>query len=189
MKEIFLNCVVYRQCQLQRKTCLNATSPAKILTRTGLGCKPVFRVKMPANKHITHNITFSFSLKRRWENIKRNSSNVFIHSLSCCRPIKNNYALQIYKIINNIALAAKLNICNLFYYIFSWLCSPARAMASSSTTFLDHIQRRATVGRTHMDEWSARLRDRYIATHNTHNRHTSMPPEGFEPTIAVGERP
>jgi hypothetical protein len=25
--------------------------------------------------------------------------------------------------------------------------------------------------------------------HNTHNRKTSMPPVGFEPTIAAGERP
>ena len=26
-------------------------------------------------------------------------------------------------------------------------------------------------------------------THNNHNRHTSMPPTGFEPTISAGERP
>ena len=26
-------------------------------------------------------------------------------------------------------------------------------------------------------------------THNTHNTQTSMPPEGFEPTISAGERP
>ena len=26
-------------------------------------------------------------------------------------------------------------------------------------------------------------------THNTHNRQTSMPPVGFEPTISAGERP
>jgi hypothetical protein len=52
-------------------------------------------------------------------------------------------------------------------YLFLWLCSPARAMASSSTRFLDHTQRRATVGRTPLDEWSARLRDRYLTTHTT----------------------
>jgi hypothetical protein len=38
------------------------------------------------------------------------------------------------------------------YYYFLWLCSPAPAMASSSTRFLDHTQRRATVGRTPLDE-------------------------------------
>jgi hypothetical protein len=33
-----------------------------------------------------------------------------------------------------------------YYYYYLWLCSPARAMAF--TRFLDHTQRRATVGRT-----------------------------------------
>jgi hypothetical protein len=39
-----------------------------------------------------------------------------------------------------------------YYYYFLWLCSPPRAMASSSTRFLDHTQQRATVGRTPLDE-------------------------------------
>ena len=29
----------------------------------------------------------------------------------------------------------------------------------------------------------------YLTTHNTHNRQTSTPPAGFEPTISAGERP
>ena len=52
-----------------------------------------------------------------------------------------------------------------------------------------HTQRRTTVGRTPLDEWSARRRDLYLTTQNTHNRQTSMPPVGFEPTISAGERP
>ena len=55
--------------------------------------------------------------------------------------------------------------------------------------FLDHTQRRTTVGRTPLDEWSARRRDLYLTTQNNHNRQTSMPPVGFEPTISAGERP
>ena len=35
--------------------------------------------------------------------------------------------------------------------------------------FLDHTQRRSTVGRTPLDEWSARHRDLYLTTHNTTN--------------------
>ena len=54
--------------------------------------------------------------------------------------------------------------------------------------FLDHT-RRTTVGRTPLDEWSARRRDLYLTTHNTHNRQTSMLPVGFEHTISAGERP
>ena len=55
--------------------------------------------------------------------------------------------------------------------------------------FLDHTQRRSTVGRTLLDEWSARRRDFYLKTHDTHNRQISMPPVGFEPKISAGERP
>ena len=55
--------------------------------------------------------------------------------------------------------------------------------------FLDYTQRRTTVCMTPLDEWSARRRDLYLTTYNTHNRQTSMPPVGFEPTISAGERP
>jgi len=55
--------------------------------------------------------------------------------------------------------------------------------------FLDHTQRRTTVVRTHLDEWSARRRDLYLITHNTHNRQTSMPRVEFQRTISAGERP
>jgi hypothetical protein len=45
-----------------------------------------------------------------------------------------------------------------------------------------------TLGRTPLDEWSARRRDLYLTSHNTHNRQTSMPSAGFEPAIPVSER-
>jgi len=77
----------------------------------------------------------------------------------------------------------------LLLFILLWPCDPTRVMASSFLRFLDHIQRRTTVGRTPLGEWSARRRDLYLTTHNTHNRQTSMPPVGFEPTISAGERP
>ena len=70
-----------------------------------------------------------------------------------------------------------------------WRCGPTRAMASSFLRFLDHTQRRITVGRTPLDEWSAPRRDLYLTTHNSHNRQISMNPVGFEPTILAGERP
>ena len=57
------------------------------------------------------------------------------------------------------------------------------------TRSLDHTQRRTTVGRTLLDEWSARRRDLYLTTHNNHKRQTSVSPVGFEPTILAGERP
>ena len=54
---------------------------------------------------------------------------------------------------------------------------------------LDHTQQSTTVGRTPLDEWSARRRDLYLTTHDTHNRQISMPPVEFEPKISAGERP
>ena len=90
-----------------------------------------------------------------------------------------------------------MNINYLFFFtfvpyiliFFLWRCGPRRALASSFFRFLDYTQRRITAGRTPLDEWSARRRDLYLTTHNTHNRQTSMPPVGFEPTISAGERP
>ena len=49
--------------------------------------------------------------------------------------------------------------------------------------FLDHTQRRSIVGRNPLDERSARRRDLYLKTHDTHSRQISMPPVGFEPMI------
>jgi hypothetical protein len=54
--------------------------------------------------------------------------------------------------------------------------------------FLDHTQQRSTVGRTPIDERSARRKDLYLTTHDTHNRQISMPSVEFEPTISAGER-
>jgi len=76
-----------------------------------------------------------------------------------------------------------------FFFFFCRRNSPLWARASSFTRFINHAERRATVGRTPLDEWSARRRDLYLTTQNNHNRHPSMPPVGFEPTVSVVERP
>ena len=89
----------------------------------------------------------------------------------------------------NVLHSATGAIVTVVCFCFLWRCGPTRAMTSSFLRFLDHTQRRTTVGRTPLDEWSARRRDLYLTTHNTHNRQTSMPSVGFEPTISAGERP
>jgi len=83
---------------------------------------------------------------------------------------------------HEMALYAHMFVC-------FWCDSPQLARASSFTMFLDHTQWRTTVGSTSMCEWSSRRRDLYLTAHNTHNRQTSMPLMGFEPTISTGERP
>ena len=74
-------------------------------------------------------------------------------------------------------------------FVCYWSDSPQLVMASSLSRFLDHTQRRITVGTTPLDEWSACRRDLYLTIRNTHYTQTLMPPAGFEPTISAGERP
>jgi hypothetical protein len=66
---------------------------------------------------------------------------------------------------------------------------PSGPESPHSRVFLDHTQRRTTIGRNPLDGWSVRRRELYLTTHNTHNRQPSIPPVGFEPTISAGERP
>ena len=63
----------------------------------------------------------------------------------------------------------------IYIYIYSffllWRCDPTRVMASSSLRFLHHTQRRTTVGRTPLDEWSARRTALWQNTTFTTNIH------------------
>jgi len=79
----------------------------------------------------------------------------------------------------------------IFLALFSvyWHNSPHWARASSFTRFLDHTQRRVTVGRTPPDEWSARRRDLYLKTYNTHKGQISKLPIIFETKFSAGEGP
>ena len=49
--------------------------------------------------------------------------------------------------------------------------------------------RHTTLGKTPLDERSARRRDLYLTTHTTHKRQKSIHQVGFEPTVPVSERP
>ena len=84
-------------------------------------------------------------------------------------------------------MVVTLLVC-LFYFLFG-RTSPQWGRASTFTSFLDHTQRRTTVGRTPLDEWSARRRDLYLTTHNTNNSQTPTPPAGFQPPFPASERP
>jgi hypothetical protein len=52
----------------------------------------------------------------------------------------------------------------------------------------DHTQTHTTVGRTPLDEGSARRRDFYLITQTLYKRQTSMLPMGFEPAIPASAR-
>jgi hypothetical protein len=61
---------------------------------------------------------------------------------------------------------------------------PRLPLFGSSYTTIRHT----TLGRTSLDEGSARRRDLHLTTNSIHNRQTSMPPVGFEPTIPASAR-
>jgi hypothetical protein len=58
----------------------------------------------------------------------------------------------------------------------AWQPPVGQGLLIHEVWFLDHTQRRITVGRTPLDEWSARRRDLYLTTHNAHNRQTDRHP-------------
>ena len=89
------------------------------------------------------------------------------------------------RILKRISSARAQFFDTCFFYLLG--NSIQRARSSSFTSFLDHTQRRNTVGRTLLDEWPAPRRYLYLTTHNTQNKRTSVPPAGFETTISAGE--
>jgi hypothetical protein len=91
----------------------------------------------------------------------------YLISNACHSPASSTYLMVIYD---------KVPWTNMFIFDAT---APQWARASSFTRFLDHTQRRTSVSRTPLDEWSARRRDLYLTTHNTHNRQTSMLPGGI----------
>jgi hypothetical protein len=72
--------------------------------------------------------------------------------------------------------------------------APLRGVTASSRPRLPHYRgltitlRHIIVGRTALNEWSARCRDVYLTTHNTHERQASMPPPEFVPRIPASEQ-
>ena len=71
-------------------------------------------------------------------------------------------------------------------FVCFWRDSPQWARASSFTRLLDHTQRRTTVGRTPLDEWSARRRDLFLTTQ--HSQQTNVHAPGWIRTHNLSRR-
>jgi len=91
--------------------------------------------------------------------------------------------------VGSISLIAVLWCLWLFYFDFSVAQQPLCGQGPPHYREFTISLRHTTLVRTPLDEWSARRRDLYLETHNTHKRQTSLPPAGLEPVIPVSERP
>ena len=75
-----------------------------------------------------------------------------------------------------------------FLSLLLWPLLPTHCRCRGLLLHLITLNDTYTVGRTPLDEGSARRRDLYLATHNTHSRQTCTLPAGFEPAIPASER-
>jgi len=73
----------------------------------------------------------------------------------------------------------------LFFFFSCGTSARFLVMASPLRGFTITLIGRITLGRTPLGEWSARYRDLYLSTHNTHKRQTSNP----QSQPASGRRP
>ena len=74
------------------------------------------------------------------------------------------------------------------YILFLWWNSPTGARTASFLRFLNHIHWHTRVGRTPLDEGSARSRDLYLTTHNTHDKQILMPRTEIKTAIPASDR-
>jgi hypothetical protein len=83
-----------------------------------------------------------------------------------------------------ISISAFVSFCSP-----SLFCLLVRSRCRGFLFSLDHTQAHTTVGRTPLDEGSARRRDLYLRTQTLYKRQTPMPLVEFEPTIPASARP
>jgi len=82
----------------------------------------------------------------------------------------------------------KVHVTAASHRLLPWLDSPSRTRPPHCRGFtITH--RHTTLGSPPLDEGSARRKELYLTSHNTHNGQTSMPPAEFEPAIPATELP
>jgi hypothetical protein len=92
-----------------------------------------------------------------------------------CKKATQSIRQIVTGILCSVCQSARAPLLSIHIHVF--FCGAATQRGSwppHSRGFLDHTQRRTTIGRTSLEEWSARPRDLYLATQNTHNREISM---------------
>jgi hypothetical protein len=117
---------------------------------------------------------------------------LWLSSLSLRQPATTRHTVTAVMLKDTI----KGRIIDYYYYYYYLLfiiffgCASHRGLwPPRFTRFLDHTQRRATVGRTPLDEWSARRRDLYLTTHTADKHPCPLWDSNPRPQQASGRRP
>ena len=103
---------------------------------------------------------------------------LYAHLSSCLKQLILRVSCQFHRYLLPAGARSHVQATVFTAFFFFLRCGPTAAISSSFVRFLDHTQRRTTVDRTPLDQWSRR-RDLYLTTHNTHIRGTSMPRGGI----------
>ena len=111
------------------------------------------------DEHERRNIFSFFKLCRDEKTVKSWNYDIDIGTVCLCRLLMSAE--------NFLGLNGHSHADDNAVFFPLWRSSPQWARASSFTRFLDHTQRRATVGRTPLNEWSARRRDLYLTTQHS----------------------
>ena len=122
---------------------------------------------------------FPIDLRKNIKFLKKNPSSGS-RDFPCTR--KDGHPKLTVAFLNFVTASKNNNKFSIVLFVFG-ATAPQWAKASSFARFLDHTQRRTTVGRTAPDAWLALHRNLYLTTHNSHNRQTFIPLVGFEITI------
>jgi hypothetical protein len=92
-----------------------------------------------------------------------------------------------------LSYSPNYRLCSMYQIYWSFCSNGTTALVGVGLLIIDasrsHSVRHTTLGRSPLDGRSARRRDLYLTTQNTHKRHMSMPPVGFEPKIPTSKRP
>jgi len=75
------------------------------------------------------------------------------------------------------------------HLLYIFCCHGSTALVGLCLLIVDVSRSHTALGRTSLDEWSARRRDLDLATNNAHTRRISMLPARFEPAVLASERP
>jgi len=102
--------------------------------------------------------------------------------------VNHNYSLDLYYCLLNymgrhsphVRQICPFSIPSKYSIFLLWRCVPTWAM-TSVLRFPDHTQRRTTVGRISLGEWSARRTDLYLTKHNTQQINIHTPRRNSNP--------